>query len=466
MRQPDLWGADELDMSMPTLPPRSRLLHLPPKALRTGRAEGLLSYIIRLAGAHCVSPRRLVKTEFVAANPSMARCLDNRFFARDMGTVNGIGAYARMFSDVVTGLTGTTETQRMTLRPLAGLLPIPGQGLTARQRQWCPDCWREMLERGLEPYSPLAWSFALYRVCGRHGRALVSRCPHCQRSQPFMPRIPDQTVCDHCQCSLIEAAVHTLGNDMDGKTTGLERWLAEAVEDLVRHLGELTGPDLYRRTLDFLKQAADTLTDGNLAQLCARIGLQRDAIRPWFGKSVRPSLPMFLSVCYGLDVAPAKVLLGFAVPGPKALLTLPGVITARGVRPMLTEAQRQELRPLIEAVAQNDGDRRPAAVVARQFGMERSCFKYWFPDLHEFIAAKHAVGRMSRGEQRYAQHRQCMESVVNGMVDQGDYPARRRVDLALRAQGITLKAPELRQDYQAYIRSQILNWGMGADLEI
>ncbi len=258
------------------------------------------------------------------------------------------------------------------------------------------------------------------------------------------------TVCDHCQASLVEA-VPSSRNTMDGITNGLERWLAEAVEDLVLHLGKLSGPDLYRRTLDFLKQAADTPADGNLAQLCVKMGLQRDAVRPWFGKRVRPSLPMFLSVCYGLDVVPSKLLLGFALFGPRAPLTLPGVITARGVRPMLTETQRQELRPLIEAVARNDGDRRPAAVVARQFGMERSCFKYWFPDLHEFIAAKHAADRMSRGEQRYAQHRQCMESVVNGMVDQGDYPARRRVDLALRAQGITLKAPELRQDFRLHL---------------
>lgn len=457
MNLDSLQPAFELDLSVPSLPPRSRLMHLSPKRLGTGRAESLLSYIIRLAYAHCVSPRWLVKTEFVAANPRLGGILTNSFFARDMGTINGLGRYAGMFSGIVEDLTGMEETRRMTLRTYVGFLPVPGQGLTRRQPHWCPECWREMIAKGQEPYSPLAWAFSLYRVCARHGRRMASRCPTCGKLQPFLPRVPDATICDHCQATLIEDRGQRQElADIPSETAALESWLSEAVEDMVAKLGTMEGPEVYWRTREWLRLAADAFAAGSVAQLCERISLQRDAIQPWLGKGVRPSLPMFLSVCYALDVMPSAMLLKSEVSGPMALRRLPGVITPRGVRPLLSEARREQLRELIEAVANDENDARPAVLVAKQFGLERSCFKYWFADLHERIAAKYAAASAVRSDQRHARHRDQMESVVDDMLAQGDFPARRRVDLALREQGVTLKAPTLRQDYRAYVSRLVL----------
>ncbi len=47
------------------VPPRSRLYGLDPIGMDTPAWEGLISYLVRLARAHCVSPRDLIRLEFM-----------------------------------------------------------------------------------------------------------------------------------------------------------------------------------------------------------------------------------------------------------------------------------------------------------------------------------------------------------------------------------------------------------------
>ena len=53
----DLEPYESWNLDLPLLPKRSRLYHLEPIAIGTTYVEGLISYVCRLAEAHCVSPR-------------------------------------------------------------------------------------------------------------------------------------------------------------------------------------------------------------------------------------------------------------------------------------------------------------------------------------------------------------------------------------------------------------------------
>lgn len=59
----ETYGSWNLDL--PLFPERSRLYHLEPIAIGTAHVEGLISYVCRLAEAHCVSPGILTKQEIL-----------------------------------------------------------------------------------------------------------------------------------------------------------------------------------------------------------------------------------------------------------------------------------------------------------------------------------------------------------------------------------------------------------------
>lgn len=185
-----MWPRDpqtfpELESLDFTIPQRSRLYRPAPKGAEAGQIEGQLSYLVRLARAHSVNPRRLVRTVFASDNMAIRQLKYAGFFVRHAGTINGLGKYAELFCEETGQLTGASFLRHMSLLPLKELLPPNGAGLLASKPRWCPCCVGEMVASGEDVYRPLAWSFDLYRVCARHRIRLQDTCGHCGRAQPF-----------------------------------------------------------------------------------------------------------------------------------------------------------------------------------------------------------------------------------------------------------------------------------------
>ena len=61
----DLETYSSWKLELPATPERSRLYYLKPISIGTAYVEGLVSYICRLAEAHCVSPGILTKQEIL-----------------------------------------------------------------------------------------------------------------------------------------------------------------------------------------------------------------------------------------------------------------------------------------------------------------------------------------------------------------------------------------------------------------
>src|SRR5260370_35013125 len=101
---------EEWDMAMPHLPPRSRLYRLEPIGMGTPYVESLTSYIVRLADAHCVTPKALVMYEILPSQGQAVTALKhysrlNMFWRENASTLNGFSSIARGGVEALQSLT-------------------------------------------------------------------------------------------------------------------------------------------------------------------------------------------------------------------------------------------------------------------------------------------------------------------------------------------------------------------------
>ena len=434
----------DLDLDVPVLAPRSRLFAMPPASQGSYRQEGLVSYLVRLARAHAVSPRRLVRAVFAQVEPAIARMSYANFFTRKAVTMDGLAWYAELFSAVTAELTSYGQTRRLTLLPLRELLPPNGQGLLAKRPRWCPACIAEMPAG--EAFRPLVWSLELYRVCARHRHVLEDRCTACGRAQPFIPNFPDLGHCAHCRAPLGKRRGKK-GHAVDG----LDAWAAGALEDMVGHLDSLDGKATLTRFLSFIDAAVSHLAEGNRAAFCRRAGLKPWLVARWRTKHERPSVPQLLSFCYVLDVLPSGV---FLASSPEDLLQgksirpLPHELVERADRLRPTPSEKRRLGMRLARIAADVDDTRPLSEVIKAFGASRSMLGYWFPDECARIRAKHAAARSQQTAARRREDYDAVTTAVRQLASGGRRPSRRLVDAVLRAQnkrGVSLVRPELRE---------------------
>ena len=450
-RNPPL--VEELEVDVPPLPPRSELYTLPIENPSTALREGLLSYIVRLARAYSVNPRRLIREVFLQSDTAFEKLRYASFFARYAGTVGGLGHYAEIFARSICHLTGGVATHQMTLLPLQALFPINGAGLLVAYPKWCPDCIRDMVHSGRDVYRPLVWSFDLYSVCHVHGHQLAEHCEHCGRTQPFIPKFPDLGRCAYCLRPLVNTIRSEQHAAQSRPAKRLDRWVSAAIADLVEHLHEYSGQATQSRFAQFVKAKVDFHTGGNRAAFCRTLGLPRWVLTKWLSAGEKPSLPQLLTICYGLQISPSKIFLtDSAEPLHKTRLPLRRVsekLFQRAERSLLDIEERRRIIAELEASVADPDDTRPLAEIARRLNQTRTCLAYWFPDHCTAIRAKHAVFRKRKTTERRSEEYAAVFQVVRILRENGEYPGRKKVDAALRVRGAALIRPDLMQAYHS-----------------
>ena len=441
-------GVDPLlDLTVPEQLPRSRLYALPPADLGTERVEGMTSYLIRLARAHAVNPRRLIREEFLNATSDPERF---RFVARYtnyLGTIDGIGRHASAFASLLAELTTLSTLRHLTLLPLADLLPHNGAGLLVRQPRWCPECLAEMLHSEIEVTRPLVWSLELYRICHRHRRPMTDICRGCGKTEPFVPAYPDLAHCAHCRASIADGEAWAHSEPM----SDMDIWIAESLADLAAHLPALDGIATRERFMAFLTTAIAERAGGNQARFCEAMGLPRWATKRWLAQGERPTLPQILAIAYGLELRPAAMFLSGTVPLAFAPRRLPTKVCGRSPRPLLDAVDRRRLGKALTGITTDPADARSLTELAQTFGLTRSCLKYWFPDECAATRHKHANACRRAAAARAQVDRDKVIEVVSAMAEQGVYPGRRKVNAVLRQFGTSLARPELLETYRKAI---------------
>ena len=442
---------EEFSVDHIELSPRSRLFQPQVMGAGTKHVEGLISYIVRIAGEHSVSPMRMLKKIYAAENPDIARVMYPSFFNQYSSTVNGLGKYAKLFVGDTESLTGASDLRHTTLLPLSELLPSTGCGLLEGHPKWCPECISEMLLVHGQSYRPLIWSLKLYRACTTHKMPLVDICPHCNRVQPFIMRFPNLSKCAYCYHRLNLRAEEDLI-----EYTEFDYWVFSAIEDLMSSL-----PDIDKRAskdivMRYIKEAINQY-EVSITSFCKQIGLNSWALKGWFNKGEKPSLPQLLSVCYGLNILPSSLFLEGVAPftvGKLSLRKLPDKILDRAERPLLKSSQREVLKNALKQYADEPRETRPLSQIASSINQKVTCLRYWFPKECDRISEKHAEQKRILGSANQRSSVEMVEAIVNELKANGEYVSNRKVNNRLLLEGKTLAKPVLYKAFKKLRRNK------------
>lgn len=434
------------------IPPRSRLFALEPIGVGTPIAEGLTSYIIRLAEAHSVSPRRLIREEFARLSPEIAKYRQSTpFFNKYAACINGLRQYSELFADVVEKLCGLSAARNLTLLPLKSLLPFNGAGLGGPGPRWCSTCYAEMRESRREIYQPLAWSFNLYQVCSRHGKSMIDRCPSCNRFQYLIPQSPVVGYCYYCGTWLGKRS------DQPLPAPPFELWIATAIEEIVAELPRLGKLATLDRFISQLKDAINYYANGIRRKFCREIGLPEVGFQIWINSGQRPSLARWLAISYGMDIGPIQFLKKefVSVSEKAALHKLPCTLKPRAVCPQLTTTQRQAIQAELGAVAETGRGIISVTELAKGHQLARRHLQSLWPELCRKISSDYRETARIRWKEELARKRRVTVEIVDTLLERGIYPSQRIVRDALDRIGLSLANPAIRDAYKQQLKTRL-----------
>lgn len=447
MLQHDFSPLEEIDVTFPT---RSALFDVPPIHTAQG-PEALTSYLVRLARAHCVTPRDLVKRVFGDVDSTILRLAHNTFYVDYAATVNGLGQHASHLVALTNRLTTRTDLTTLTMLRWKDIVPEQSEGFIARRPRWCPDCFYEQIAQGLPTSSPLVWFLAPYRQCTVHSCLLEEVCGHCGRSQPFIPRVADASVCSHCRGSL---AVRRVGNASGTSPVeltrfdGYERILEEMVVAHTRPSTAMTR-ELFCATLTRIV-ASDF--EGSRIKLCREMGWNKWAINRWLDRGERISLPKLLQLSSRFDMPIIDLCSESGRGGPLPSNRAAPRITSRARRPQLTQHQHQ--RYLDDLAAKISAEVPPSSLreAGATYGLTRSALRYWFPDQCKRISERGASARHEAAQRANRDRAKLIAESVRALIQAGVRPTRRRIDQEIKAYGLALARPAVFHAYTVAAR--------------
>lgn len=405
------------------VPERSRLFGLEPIGIGTPECEGLISYLVRLARAHCMAPRDLIRLEFMWRYGRQEGIRSSGFFNEYSKTMNSVGEYASGFVRIAEELNGRSDLRFLTMLPWRGVIPEVGTGLLAAEPKWCRQCLADQRESKQERYSPLAWSLDLYRVCVNHGIRMTDRCPRCARKQPFIPRLPLQDHCDYCGCWL------GLQKILDEQIAPTEReiWLAEAIADMVSHGAYAEEHVTQQRLQSILSVFVTDYAEGQKRQLSRMLGLTETSIACWTAKGKKPLLPQLLDICQQFGLLPTEMFMG----------NQPKEIPFTNDHPKLYDIQqrqdvdateRERLRIVLTKIANDPADHRSLTEVSSTLGVTKNYLIYWFKELCMIVTTKHREEMRRQVELKWEVEAQRVSEAVARLCDEGVYPSRKNVE--------------------------------------
>lgn len=249
------------NLELPLLPDRSRLYHLKPIAIGTTYVEGLISYVCRLAEAHCVSPGILTQQEIL---PSLRRIytIGSKEIYEVRGNGNSVsvssfskpvnnknaneqGFWAWQYVEGLQPLTLWKNLQTLTIPRWVEKIAQVNRGIEVAHnlRAWCPECFRQWRSNGQVIYEPLLWSIVAVTVCPYHYLPLEFHCPHCQKTQRPITGKMQVGRCSQCS-SWLDArldknleAKHQIESDLEWHL-----WVAERVMEVLSIMPNTPAP--------------------------------------------------------------------------------------------------------------------------------------------------------------------------------------------------------------------------------
>lgn len=428
------------------VPPRSRLFGLEPIGIGTPACESLISYLVRLARAHCMDPRDLIRLEFMWRYSRQAGIRSSGFFTEYSKTLNSVGEYASGFVRLAGELTGRGDLRYLTMLPWGGVIPDVGTGLLAAEPKWCRQCLTQQRESKQDRYFSLAWSLDLYKVCVVHGIRMMDRCPRCARKQPFIPRLPMLDYCDYCGCWLGLQK----GFDEAVMATERETWLAKAIADMVSHGTYADAHVTQQRLQSILSGFVADYAEGEKRQLSRMLGLTETSMACWIVKGKKPLLPQLLDMCHQFGLFPAEMLSGVQPAVLPCAVNQPKLYRIRG-RLEVDAPERKRLHTKLAEIANDPSDHRSLTEVSSALGTRKNYLIYWFKDMCATVTAKYRKELRRRVRLTWGIEAQRVREAIVKLCSEGIYPSRRKVEVSISP--LSLHRHRLRQVYKEAIDS-------------
>jgi ribosome-binding protein aMBF1 (putative translation factor) len=445
----------DCDLTRPDVPPRSRLYGLALHGIGTPLVEGLLSYVIRLADAHAVTPAMLITHEVLpylhpepGVHPATTRL---HHLWRDYGSVlNGFRQATVQWSTLLAQLTSQTTLTAGTL--LAWQAVLAPTHLLRRTHAWCPHCYAHWRAAGLPLYAPLLWSLAVVTVCPQHGTPMQEHCPACAQAIPCLHRQARMGYCPHCATMLT-----TIDDPAPTAPDPWACWVARQVGALLAAPQPQPQPD--RGHVAAVVQAAgqQLSTWTQVTELARRLGVRSSAVTQWRTGMAVPELESWLRLAAVLGTSLQTVLT--CVPAPPVADTYPALPDRPTLPP---RAQRRRLfdqaavaAHLTEVLADTHAPPPSMRAVGRQLGYADSQIRQYFPDQCRAISARYLAYRRARQQARRQQVDADIRAAVATLDAQGQYPTLTAVAALVRDPG-TVRDPLARQVWRAELER--LGW--------
>lgn len=436
-----LWPSDEWQM-----PARSRLYAITPQGKGTVMVEALHSLVIRLAHAHVVKPAVLVKEEILRDCDINYTKYSAKFVTTYLSTMNGLGKYAREIKDSLETLTMQSGLDDCTFLRWDGLFEYRSRRMLHLHPHWCPCCFYDWRQSGIEPYYPLIWQSVIVRHCPIHLVPLQEKCPGCHKAQPFVPRHYYLDHCSYCGGALAGREVGA-GNAQFAPITANAQHAIDTVSEMItrgpsiEHL--LTATHFWSK----VQETADLYCEGKIKSLEKALGFAEGTFSNWKLGRHKPSFVAFYRFARTLDTTPVR----FLVEGVSGTFCPPKLEarSPRRARKILTTAELDALRIALRAVIAQGHSQQPMRDIAARLGHSHSFMIYWFSDECRQISQLHRRWVASRANTRMIGNRALAARIAETLYAGRRRVTRRLIERELAKADLSLQDPVVRDSVYA-----------------
>jgi len=274
---------------------RSVLYQIEPRGLGTPDCESLVSYLGRLAEAHCLAVGHLlmyVIGPVLQQNQGLKPIL---WLSRG-ASVNGVAPLARSCLDSLQILTGRPNLDCLTFLPWAGILTWPG--LLRKIRAWCPRCLFAWHTQNSPLYEPLSWACSEVTMCADHQIALTVRCPHptCQNILPAYDSFYRPGFCSECG-GWLGLDSRTNVPPLSTRSVRYQMWVTSTVGQMIANANHLP------ETRDIVNGHLQRYLRRHTGKGNALFTVDAKTVKQWRGLS----MPNLLHVCAALRRTPFEL---------------------------------------------------------------------------------------------------------------------------------------------------------------
>lgn len=445
--------------NLPVYPQRSHLYHLKPIGLGTPFVESLTSYITRLAEAHCVSLRDLIKQEFfpLYGRSYLPHTTDDHnisTFWKDSPALNGTNHSTRDFIRVLEQLTLYDNLCYLSMLPWAELLSC--RYLIRRSKAWCPYCYQEWLEEGMPLYDPLLWALEVVTICLRHKCQLKTYCQHCNSQSTMLAAMGKAGHCSHCGA--------WLGTELTMENSHCNTVIKDVLNwqrFVILTIGQMlstspTFPDSIGRE-GFARAIEEYLhyfADGKISVLARKLHISRRTIRDWKQGLQLPQLESLLQCCYLLNVSPLEFFNAtIAMKSRISRKPLPEQLEVKEkVKKQYRVLPLEEIRKKLEAeLLIMEGSPSPMSAVAKRLEYDHSFLRRHFPELCQMISDRNRAFRSKKREERKQAILDEIRDTTYCVHAQELYPSQERIRLRLTKPG-SIREPGALSIWQAALQ--------------